>query len=173
MAVKIFTDGAATPRNPGNGGAASIILYGKDKLIVTADYVGYKVTSNHAELSAIRNALRTFIEEVGNLDEQVILYSDSSYSLEVIAGDYKARSNYHLVKETREYLRQLNNIKLFWIRSHRSLKRAKDETTRELILWNSYVDIIATKSSKQGPGYSHTGRMSIQEFRDKFTKVEN
>lgn len=131
------------------------------------------MTSNQAELFAIKRALQTYVEEVGDLEAEVLLYSDSSYSLGVIAGDYKANKNWRIVKQIQEHVKMLKNLRMFWIRSHRSLKQAKDDKTRELILWNSYVDTIAEKSSKQGMGYTHVGRMSVPEFEERFTKVES
>lgn len=173
MPVKIFTDGAATPRNPGHGGAASIILFGKDNLIANGKYVGYRITSNQAELEAIKKALDSYIDEIGDLEEEIIVYSDSNYSLSVIAGEYKAKKNIYLVKSIQENLKLLKNIKLFWIRSHRQLKKSQDAKTREIILWNSYADLIASKSSVQGPGYDYSVRMGVKEFQEKFTKIES
>jgi ribonuclease HI len=169
--VKIYTDGSTAPKNPGFGGAASVIIYDTN-LIIRAEHVGFKVTSNQSELYAIKHALEAYIEYVGDLEREVILYSDSNYSLCVVSGQYKARKNRRLIKGIHKYRDMIPNLRLFWIKSHRKLESAKDEDTKEIIYWNKVADQVAGKAARRGKKYSFSETMSVKEFKEKFNKVE-
>jgi ribonuclease HI len=170
--VEIFTDGSTAPRNPGFGGAASVILY-EDNIIVRAEYIGFKVTSNQSELNAIKHALEAYIEYVGDLDREVIVYSDSNYSLGVVAGQYKPKKNKKLIYEIHKYRDMIPNLRLFWIRSHRNPDSVSDEETKKLIHWNSVADHIAGKTARRGKDYSFSETMSIKDFKERYTKIED
>ena len=169
--VEIFTDGSTAPRNPGFGGAAGVILH-DNTVIIRAEHIGYKVTSNQSELNAIKHALETYIEQVGDLEREIILYSDSNYSLGVVAGQYKPKKNRKLIYEIHKFRDMLPNLKLFWIKSHRSLNSGEDEKTNKLIYWNSVVDHIAGKTARRGKDYSYSESMSIKDFKERYMKLE-
>ncbi len=72
--VIIFTDGACIG-NPGPGGYAAILIYGKNKKEITG---GFRYTTNNRmELMAAIAALEALKEPC-----EVILYSDSNYLVE-------------------------------------------------------------------------------------------
>ena len=71
--VIIYTDGACSG-NPGPGGWAAVLIYGKNKKEISG---GSKQTTNNImELTAICEALKTLKKEC-----EVELYSDSAYCI--------------------------------------------------------------------------------------------
>ena len=82
MAIEIFTDGSTSPRNPGYGGAASVILF-NDQVIINADYINRRVTSNYTELTAIKRAMEVYKETIGDMDEEVINFFHKKVYLKV------------------------------------------------------------------------------------------
>jgi len=171
LTIEIFTDGSTSPRNPGYGGAASVILF-NDQVIINADYINRRVTSNYTELTAIKRAMEVYKETIGDMDEEVILYSDSNYSLGVIAGEYAPRKNRQIIQEIIKLRNTFNNIRYFWIRSHRNISSAKDEKTRKIIDWNNKVDNIAGITAKKGKKFSYSETMSIKKFREGFITIK-
>lgn len=72
--VEIYTDGACSG-NPGLGGWAAVLLYGKHKKEISG--AQSDTTNNRMELTAIIEGLKALKEPC-----KVTLYSDSSYSVE-------------------------------------------------------------------------------------------
>lgn len=172
MSIRIFTDGAAIP-NPGDGGAGFIILLDDKFVVASGHFTGIRTTSCQAELLAINKALSLYLEEFGDTDTSVILYSDSRYALGAISGDYRAKKNSKLIADTRSLVKQFKgNLRLFWVRAHRDITKEHDLKTKEIILWNSYVDVIADTSAKKGEGYSYTTRLPLDEFKEKFNALK-
>lgn len=169
--VEIFTDGSTAPRNPGFGGAAGVILH-DDSVILRAEYIGYKVTSNQSELHAIKHSLEAYLEYVGDLEREIILYSDSNYSLGVVAGQYKPKKNRKLIFEIHKLRDMLPNLKMFWIKSHRALNSGKNDKENEIIYWNDVADHVAGKTARRGKNYSYSESMSVKEFKERYTKIE-
>jgi ribonuclease HI len=119
--VEIYTDGSCEP-NPGPGGWAAIILYGKDKKIIK----GYAAesTNNRMELTAALEALRQV-----DLSLPVKIYTDSQYlkkGVEEWLANWKARNwkrksgvlaNIDLWKEISDEISH-RKITWRWIRGH-------------------------------------------------------
>lgn len=70
-AVKIFTDGACSP-NPGPGGLAAVLLYGKHRKEIAEGY--RRTTNNRMELMAVIRGLESLNQECS-----VQIFTDSRY----------------------------------------------------------------------------------------------
>ena len=167
MQIDIFTDGSTRPKNPGFGGAASVVIF-NECVFVTSCNLGSEVTNNFTELSAIKQSLRNLQEFVGPGDYSVTIYSDSRYSLNVIAGQLNSRENLDLVEDIKNLLSPLKpNITLKWIRAHRSLN-TEDPSVRRLIYWNNVVDLLAKEGSAKSFGFKQTHVYSESDFIESF-----
>lgn len=138
--VSIFTDGACVP-NPGNGGWAFVVL--RDGQIIFQDQGRDKhTTSNRMELTAILKAL----EWVKDIDENIIIYSDSTYSVNSITVWYKkwakkkkiikSRLNLDLIKPCVDLYVSRRNLQITWIRGHNGNK------------YNEYTDGLAVEAMR-------------------------
>jgi ribonuclease HI len=85
--VKIFTDGACSP-NPGPGGLAAVLLYGRHRKEIAQGY--RRTTNNRMELLAVIRGLETLHEECS-----VQIFTDSRYVQDAFAKNWikKWRSN--------------------------------------------------------------------------------
>jgi len=72
--IIIYTDGSSLG-NPGPGGWGAIIVHGD--VVVELGGADKDTTNNKMELTATIKAL----ENLGNVDEEIILYTDSSYTI--------------------------------------------------------------------------------------------
>lgn len=82
--IAIYTDGACSG-NPGPGGWAAIVQHG----VVTREISGgfAKTTNNRMELYSVIGAL----EAIGDVDSAVVVYSDSSYVVDMITKGHAQR----------------------------------------------------------------------------------
>jgi ribonuclease HI len=171
LKIKIYTDGSAVPSNPGHGGAASVILY-KDRVVLIAKYLGNYVTSIASELLAIERALKYC---VCNLQADTFyLYSDSKYSVMSIAGQYKTSRSNPVVRRIRKLLisPELNRkVKVHKIAAHRNPEDFSSEIEKTAIYWNAVVDHIARKAALEGDGYFFMKDMSLDNFKEEYTRV--
>ena len=155
--IVIYTDGSCR-KNPGPGGSAAVVFYGDGKVAAIAKFIGENSTNNKAEICAIKIALE-HVKESGKIDNQVIhLYSDSEYSLNVIAGQYKANKNKWLIDEARKLvLLALNGagIRMFYVRGHNGHE------------WNEVCDVLANLASSN-PGMDRT---EILEGKDQLREL--
>lgn len=71
--VVVYTDGSIKKVNPGPGGWACILRYGKSEKVLSGNILGL-IGNNGAELTALLEALRALKEPC-----QVDFYSDSQY----------------------------------------------------------------------------------------------
>jgi ribonuclease HI len=111
--IIIYTDGACSG-NPGPAGIG-VFLQRPDETVEVSEYIG-SGTNNIAELTAILRALENLREdEHGRV---IHLYTDSGWSLGVLIGGWKAKTNLELIAEIRARLQHLPRIELLKIRGH-------------------------------------------------------
>jgi len=140
--IKVYTDGSCLG-NPGNGGWAYLILVNNSK---KEGYGSEKNTTNNImELTASIKAL----EQLNNVNENIIIYTDSNYVKNGITSwinKWKANgwltTNRKKVKnkELWKALDALTNtlkIEWFWVKAHHT-----DEN-------NNYVDRMARKAAAE------------------------
>lgn len=119
--ARIYTDGANT-WTYGDKGHAGIGVYVEqsemfgdtNKGLEISRYIGIQ-TNNVAELMAIRIALIIAAE----IDEPVIIYSDSAYAIGILTNKtWVPKKNIHLVKEIRAMLDKLPLITFKKVKGH-------------------------------------------------------
>lgn len=130
-AVHIYTDGACTG-NPGPMGIGVVIL---DKTRPEASrrelsrYLG-KGTNNIAELTAIEAGLQAVERE-----RHVVVYSDSSYAIGLLAAGWRAKANQELVSRLRVLLREFPRVDFVKVAGHAGVPENErcDELARAAI----------------------------------------
>lgn len=112
--VVAYADGACSG-NPGPAGLG-VVLLTHDSRRELSEYLG-RGTNNIAELTAILRAAEAFPE-----GEKVLkVYTDSSYSIGVLAKGWKAKANVELIATIRKALAKLPAFELHHVRGHRGV----------------------------------------------------
>ncbi len=117
--IEIFTDGASQG-NPGPGGYGTILKSGKHYKEISE---GYRLTTNNRmELLAVIIGL----EALKNLNQEVIIYSDSKYVVDAVEKawvfgwqkkGYKDKKNADLWERFLQVYK-LHKVKFKWIKGH-------------------------------------------------------
>ena len=111
----VYADGACSG-NPGPAGVGVVALWDDQKRELS-EYIG-EATNNIAELTAVLRA----IELARELGRPLRLYTDSQYSIGVLAQGWKAKANKELIAEIRVALDQHPDTKLFHVRGHEGVR---------------------------------------------------
>ena len=111
--IVIYTDGACSG-NPGPAGAGVVVMR-PDKQLEISEFAA-NGTNNYAELTAILRGLEELTPE--DADKAVHLYTDSSWSLGVLIGGWKAKTNLKLVDEIKAKLEAFPKVELLKVRAH-------------------------------------------------------
>lgn len=131
-AIHVYTDGACTG-NPGPMGIGVVILdpiaLGEGRRELSA-YLGMG-TNNIAELTAIERGLVSLPRA-----RPVIIYSDSSYAIGVLAEGWRARANQELVAGLRRLLSEFSRVYFFKVPGHAGVPENErcDELARQAII---------------------------------------
>lgn len=126
--IEIYTDGA-TSGNPGPSGLGVILRWGPYHREIY-QFLG-QGTNNIAELTAIKVGL----EAVKKRDMPVRIFTDSQYSIGVLTGAYKAKSNRQLIMEIQALMATFPDLKLEKVRGHSGnpLNERADELARKAV----------------------------------------
>jgi ribonuclease HI len=111
--IVIHTDGACSG-NPGPAGIG-VFVERPDEIIEISEYIG-SGTNNIAELTAILRALQTLQET--DRDRLIHLYTDSGWSLGVLIGGWKAKTNLELIGEIQQEMEKYPKLELLKVRGH-------------------------------------------------------
>lgn len=111
--IVIHTDGACSG-NPGPAGLG-VFIERPDSVTEISEYIG-SATNNIAELTAILRGLQNLTE--GERERIVHLYTDSGWSLGVLIGGWKAKTNLELIAEIKELLSLYPRLELLKVRGH-------------------------------------------------------
>lgn len=111
-AVVAFTDGACSG-NPGLAGLGYLVVFPDGTRIQKGEPLGHG-TNNIAELTAILRVL----ELVSDKNAQVIIHTDSSYSIGVLTLGWKAKANQELIRRIREELSRFSRLELRKVKGH-------------------------------------------------------
>lgn len=111
--IVIHTDGACSG-NPGPAGIG-VFVERPDEIVEISEYIG-SGTNNIAELTAILRALQTLND--GERDRLIHLYTDSGWSLGVLVGGWKAKTNLELIGEIRQEMEKFSKLELLKVRGH-------------------------------------------------------
>ena len=131
--IKIYTDGASSG-NPGPSGIGVLLIYG-DKKKEISQYIG-QATNNIAELTAIKVAL----QELKRKDLPARVFSDSSYSIGVLAKGWKPKTNQALISDIKQLMKTFSDLEFIKVKGHAGIKE------------NEVADYLATSAIKKGLG---------------------
>lgn len=128
-AIQVWTDGACSG-NPGPAGLGVVILDGKHRTELS-EYLG-EGTNNIAELMAILRGLETLKDK----SRPVVVYSDSSYSIDILTKAWKAKKNVELIDELRAICRTFADLRFVKVAGHAGvpLNERCDQLAREAIM---------------------------------------
>lgn len=130
--ILIYTDGASSG-NPGPAGIGALLIWGEHRKKIS-EYIGH-ATNNIAELTAIKRAL----SELKRHNLPVRIFSDSSYSIGLLAKGWKPKSNEKLVAEIKKLMKKFDDLAFIKVKGHAGIKE------------NEVADYLATSAIKKGP----------------------
>lgn len=110
-AIRIYTDGACSG-NPGPAGIGVVMQYQKHEKEISG-YIG-TATNNIAELEAIKVGLQS----VKNKSLPVVVFTDSSYALGLLAKGWKATKNQQLVQQIKDLTGAFKDLRFVKIKGH-------------------------------------------------------
>jgi ribonuclease HI len=127
-AIQVWTDGACSG-NPGPAGLGVVIIDGKHRKELS-EYLG-EGTNNIAELTAILRGL----EAIDDKQRPVVVFSDSSYSIDILTKAWKAKKNVELIDELRTMCRRFADLRFVKVAGHAGvvLNERCDQLAREAI----------------------------------------
>lgn len=105
-----YCDGACSG-NPGPAGIGAVILW-DDERHVLSEYLG-RATNNIAELTAIER-----IVDKAPRGRPLHVYTDSTYSIGVLTGGWRAKKNQELVARVKRALAEHGDVELHHVRGH-------------------------------------------------------
>ncbi len=111
--IVVYTDGACSG-NPGPAGVG-VYLALPEELVEISEFMGL-ATNNAAELTAILRALETITD--ADAERRIHLYTDSAWSLGVLIGGWKAKTNLELIAKVREQMERFSKLELLKVRGH-------------------------------------------------------
>lgn len=145
--IKVYTDGACAPTNPGHGGFAYVAIH-PDGEVVTHAEAYQKTTNNRMELMAVLRAMEFFH------GHRIHIYSDSTYVVNPISsGKLRSKNESDIVKQPNSDLwlriKKLldSNTKCTWVRGH------SGDEYNEMADRLSYEIIGKQKTKKKDTGY--------------------
>jgi ribonuclease HI len=138
--IVIYTDGSCLS-NPGPGGWAVLLMYGKKEEILKGGESD--TTNNRMEMTAILNALKWLNKNVKTSETKIELFSDSNLLIQSLTKGWKRKANLDIWKQIdREYsLLNKKNIKVGW-------NWVKGHSVNE---YNALVDETAVSESRKQP----------------------
>ena len=127
-AIQVWTDGACSG-NPGPAGLGVVVIDGKERNEIS-EYLG-EGTNNIAELMAILRGLETIKDRT----RPVVVYSDSSYSIDILTKAWKAKKNVELIDELRALCRTFSDLRFVKVAGHAGvpLNERCDQLARDAI----------------------------------------
>ncbi len=124
-----YADGACAG-NPGPCGLGVVIISPDGKMREGYEYLG-EGTNNIAELSAVMRA----VEAVPRDAPQLVIHTDSQYSIGVLSKGWKAKANQALILEAKKALASYGKARLVYVPGHSGvpLNERADELAREAV----------------------------------------
>ena len=114
--VICFTDGGCKG-NPGKAGSGVYIEFPDRRTAAASLSLGLG-TNNIAELTAINVALDLLEEAAIEPEAEVVVFTDSKYSIGVLSMGWKAKANRDLILGLRERLKARSGTTLTWVAGH-------------------------------------------------------
>jgi ribonuclease HI len=128
-AYHLWSDGACSG-NPGPAGAGTVLIDGASRT-EWSTWLG-RGTNNIAELVGILQGIQALPRPV---TRKVVVHTDSTYGIGVLAKNWKAKANAELIAEIRQELKDLPRVVWHWVRGHEgvALNERCDELARQAI----------------------------------------
>ncbi len=145
--IIIYTDGACSG-NPGPAGIG-VFIQRPESTLELSEYIG-SGTNNIAELTAILRALEKITE--AEQETNIHLYTDSGWSLGVLIGGWKAKTNLELITAIKAITAKLPNLELLKIKGHAG-QEGNEEADR-LATMASRRESSLTRTRKRSPSTS-------------------
>ncbi len=133
--VEAYTDGSVGPKNPGECSTGWVILRGGEYFKQGGSYLGAG-SVNMAELMAILEVILEVPEE-----KDLVIHTDSQYSINVISLGHLARANAEIVHEIKSKIKR--RFKRF--RTEVTFKKVKSHSGNK---YNDVADHIAGLTRK-------------------------
>lgn len=111
--IVIYTDGACSG-NPGPAGVG-VFLQWPDRILEVSEFMGL-ATNNAAELTAILRGLEALDD--ADAKTPIHLYTDSAWSLGVLIGGWKAKTNLELIAKVKEQMARFEKLELLKVKGH-------------------------------------------------------
>jgi len=136
--VHVWTDGACSG-NPGPMGIGIVVLAG-DRRKEHGEYLGTG-TNNIAELVAVQRGLEVAEEVAPGRQQPIRVYTDSSYTIGLLAQGWKAKANQDLVAQLRRQLGSYSNLRFVKVEGHAGVAENErcDLLARQAIARNRHL----------------------------------
>jgi ribonuclease HI len=128
--ICVYTDGASSG-NPGPAGIGVLLRYGEHEKELS-EYIG-DATNNVAELKAIKAGLAAVKDRM----KSVRLFTDSQYAYGLLALNWKAKTNQHLVDSIKKIMTGFRDLEIIKVKGHAGHA------------WNEKADMLATSAIKK------------------------
>ena len=115
MMIEVYTDGAYSSSRD-MGGFAFVVLENKEK-IYSYFFNEPNTTNNRMEIVAVLKALY-WLKEVGKLNEDIIIYTDSMYVIGSMTKNWKRNKNVDLFTELDNIYKQFKTVVFMDIKGH-------------------------------------------------------
>ncbi|MCP4808972.1 MAG: reverse transcriptase-like protein [Proteobacteria bacterium] len=112
----VFTDGACHG-NPGPAGSGAVVNIAGGPTLEKSKALGI-ATNNVGELTAVGMALDLLEQGEVPKDATIALFTDSKYTMGVLAQGWKAKANRELILEIRGRLKDWPNLEINWVAGH-------------------------------------------------------
>ena len=113
--IEVYTDGAYSSSRD-MGGFAFVVLENKEK-IYSYFFNEPNTTNNRMEITAVLKALY-WLKEVGKLNEEIIIYTDSMYVIGSMTKNWKRNKNVDLFTELDNIYKQFKTIVFMHVKGH-------------------------------------------------------
>lgn len=113
--IEVYTDGAYSSSRD-MGGFAFVVLENKEK-IYSYFFNEPNTTNNRMEITAVLKALY-WLKEVGKLNEEIIIYTDSMYVIGSMTKNWKRNKNVDLFSELDNIYKQFKTIVFMHVKGH-------------------------------------------------------
>lgn len=119
--MNIYTDGAVSNncRDSDKSYGGIGVFFGHDDCRnISEKFTKYPITNQRAEVWAIYRALEIIIKQNLHIQNDITIFSDSQYGINVVTGEWKAKDNTDLINEAKKLLKQIPNIDIKHVRAH-------------------------------------------------------
>ena len=129
--IEVWFDGLCDKNPYGKGGVGAVIERNGEIVHIIAQYIGEGkyMSNNVAEYAALHSAL-LYLERLGLVDDEVIVYGDSRLVIEQMSGHWKITGGLYTrtALATKALLKCFPNITLHWIPREQNVRA--DELSR-------------------------------------------